>query len=174
MPDDTEAQRILERNRNQSSSALDSHPQLRAYIQCFLETFLMRGLVDPRLRELTILRIAWRCDQPYEWAQHYKRGRTVGVTDDDALAVRSLSPDTALDDPERLIVRAADEVVDLGYLTPETFGACGEFFGDPAVLHEFLHLVAGYRMMATVLNTTRPSITEAGLPEWPPDGVAPA
>jgi alkylhydroperoxidase family enzyme len=175
MPDDSEAQRILERNRNQAStSALDSHPQLRAYIQSFLETFLVRGLVDPRLRELAILRIAWRCHQPYEWAQHYKRGRTVGVTDDDALAVRTSAPETALDDPERLIVRAADEVVDLGYLTPETFGACGEFFDDPAVLHEFLHLVAGYRMMATVLNTTRPSITEAGLPEWPPDGVAPA
>src|ERR1700730_16003434 len=106
MPDDSEARRILDRNRSPAStSALDSHPQLRAYIQCFLETFLVHGRVDPRLRELAILRIAWRCHQPYEWAQHFKRGRTVGVTDDDALAVRAPTPNTTLDDPERLIVR---------------------------------------------------------------------
>jgi 4-carboxymuconolactone decarboxylase len=175
MSDDSEAQRILDRNRNQAStSALDSHPQLRAYVQCFLETFLVHGRVDPRLREFAILRIAWRCNQPYEWAQHYKRGLTVGVTDADALGVRTAAPDRTLDEPERLVVRAADEVIDLGYLTPETYRACGDFFDDPGVLHEFVHLVAGYRMMATILNTTRPSIADAGLPEWPPDGVGPS
>ena len=172
---DSESEQILDRNRNQTStSALDSHPQLHAYVQCFLETFLIHGRVDPRLRELAILRIAWRCNQPYEWAQHYKRGITVGVTDADALAIRTSDPDRTLDDPEWLVVRAADDVIDLGYLTPETYAACGTLFDDAAVLHEFVHLVAGYRMMATILNTTRPSIADAGLPEWPPDGVGPS
>jgi len=141
MPD-SESERILDRNRNQTStSALDSHPQLRAYVQCFLETFLIHGRVDPRLRELAILRIAWRCNQAYEWAQHYKRGITVGVTDADALAIRTSDPDRTLDDPEWLVVRAADDVIDLGYLTPETYAACGALFDDDAVLHEFHRMI---------------------------------
>jgi 4-carboxymuconolactone decarboxylase len=168
---DEEASRIIDRNA--TASPLDAHPQLRRYIECFLETFILSGRIDPRLRELTILRIAWRCGQPYEWAQHYRRALQEGVSDDDVLAVRTADPARDLAHPVRLVVTAADEVVDLGYITPETYAGCDAHFADPALLHEFLHLVAGYRMMATVLNTTRPSVADAGLPLWPPDGVGP-
>jgi len=34
-------------------------------------------------------------------------------------------------------------------------------------------LVIAYRMQATILNTTRPSLVAAKLPWWPPDGVGP-
>jgi hypothetical protein len=77
------------------------------------------------------------------------------------------------DESLRLLAGAADEVVDLGRITAGTYRACGDHFDDQAMLHEFLHLVAGYRMMATVLNTTTPSIEAAGLPPWPPDGNGP-
>lgn len=165
------AARIVE--RSESRSALDAHPQLRRYIECFLETFLLSGRVDPKLRELTILRIAWRCHQPFEWVQHYRRARHLGVEDDEVLSVRTSRPEVELADPLRLTVRAADEVVDIGAISPETYAACAAFFDDEAILHEFVHLVAGYRMMATVLNTTRPSVLASGLAVWPPDGVGP-
>ena len=163
--------RVLEESEHRS--ALDSHPQLRRYVECFLETFLWSGRLDPRLRELTILRLAWRCAQPFEWTNHYRLAREAGVSDEEVLAVRTARAAETLGDPVRLVVRAADEVVDVGYLTPATYEACDSFFADPALLHEFVHLVAGYRMMATVLNTTRPSVRTAGLAVWPPDGIGP-
>jgi hypothetical protein len=117
--------------------------------------------------------LAWRCDQPFEWANHYRRARHEGVSDADVLAIRTPDPEHDLSGSVRTVVRAADEVVDRGLISPTTYAACGDVFGDPAVLHEFLHLAAGYRMMATILNTTRPSVIDAGLPWWPPDGVGP-
>jgi alkylhydroperoxidase family enzyme len=174
MDNETEGSRILDRHASSGNvSALDSHPQLRLFMQCWLDTFLVKGLVDPQLRQLTILRLAWRCDQPFEWANHYRRARTEGVSDDDILSIRTDAPEHDLTGPVRTIVKAADEVVDIGFLSPETYAECATVFGEPAVLHEFLHLVAGYRMIATILNTTRPSVVEAGLPWWPPDGRQP-
>ena len=170
---ETEASRILERHASRGS-ALDSHPQLRLFMMCWLDTFLVKGLVDPQLRQLTILRVAWRCGQPFEWANHYRRARAEGLSDDDILSIRTDQPECDLEGPLRTVVRAADEVVDIGYLSPATYAACGTVFTEPAILHEFLHLVAGYRMMSTILNTTRPSVAEAGLPCWPPDGQGPS
>ena len=168
-----DAARIVDRNSGPTGSPLDAHPQLRAYVETFLKTFILEGRIDARLRELVILRIAWRCAQPYEWAQHYRRARSEQVSDADILAIRSDDLGVVADESLRLLAGAADEVVDLGRITAGTYRACGDHFDDPAMLHEFLHLVAGYRMMATVLNTTAPSIEAAGLPLWPPDGNGP-
>lgn len=169
MTEGTEAARIID--RSESHSALDANPQLRRYIECFLDTFLFSGKVEAHWREPTILRIAWRCQQPYEWAQHYRLARKAGVPDQQILALRA--PEPELPEPLDLLVQAADEVLDVGRITPATYERLGDLFADPGLLHEFLHLVAGYRMMATVLNTTRPSVLAAGLPVWPPDGIGP-
>jgi len=168
-----DAARIIDRNSGPRGSPLDGHPPLRAYVETFLRTFILEGRIDARLRELVILRIAWRCAQPYEWAQHYRRARSDQVTDADILSMRAEDLAVVGEESLRLLARAADEVVDLGRILPGTYRACGDHFDDPAVLHEFLHLVAGYRMMATVLNTTAPSVEDAGLPLWPPDGNGP-
>jgi len=173
LPASEDAARILDRNSGPTGSPLDAHPQLRTYVETFLKTFILEGKIDPRLRELVILRIAWRCAQPFEWAQHYRRARSAYITDADILLMRSDDLRVVADEALRLLAGAADEVVDLGRISAGTYRACGDYFDDPAVLHEFLHLVAGYRMMATVLNTTAPSIEAAGLPLWPPDGNGP-
>jgi 4-carboxymuconolactone decarboxylase len=172
-PPDDEASRILDRHKGSTAgSPLADHPQLRHFLEVWLDTFILHGRVDPRLRQLTILRVAWRCNQPFEWANHYRRAIREGVTDQDVLSIRTPDP-ARLGGPVGVVVRAADEVVDLGLVSPSTYASCAEVFPDPAVLHEWLHLAAGYRMMATILNTTNPSVEEAGLPWWPPDGVAP-
>jgi len=171
--DDREAARIIDRGAGSSTAPLDRNPQLRAFIECWLDTFILHGTVDVRLRQLTILRLAWRSNQPYEWANHYKLAARNAVSDDEVRAVQRDEYDDLLDDSARTVVRAADEVIDVGYLTSDTYAACGEIFDDPGVLHEFVHVAAGYRMMATILNTTRPSVAAAGLPWWPPDGVGP-
>jgi 4-carboxymuconolactone decarboxylase len=171
---ETEEHEARERiERTSSNDVLDGHPHLKAYVQCFLETFLVHGRLDPTLRELTILRIAWRCRQPYEWASHYKIAKRLGVPDDQIMSIRTGQVDSIEPTHLRLSITAADEVVDLGAIQPSTFQSLSDYFDDPGLTHEFLHLVAGYRMMATVLSTTRPSLASAGLREWPPDGRGP-
>jgi alkylhydroperoxidase family enzyme len=160
--------------RTVSGGALDEHPALQRYVKCFLETFLVDGQLHPRLRELVILRIAWLCEQPFEWGSHYRLARRVEVSDDDVLATR-IGPAAARFGPtERALLTVADEVVELGRITEETYERCRVVLGDSEVLAlELLHLAAGYRMMATILSTTRPPLADAGLEVWPPDGIGP-
>jgi alkylhydroperoxidase family enzyme len=153
---------------------LASHPALQRYVKCFLETFLVDGLLDPRLRELVILRIAWLCDQPFEWASHVRIAHRLNVPDADVLAVRVGPTASRFGPTEQALLTAADEVVDLGLITEPTHERCRAALGGSDTLTlELLHLAAGYRMMATVLSTSRPSLADAGLPLWPPDGRGP-
>ncbi len=41
---------------------------------------LLRGKLATRDRELAILRTAWLCESPYEWAQHVLIAEAAGVT----------------------------------------------------------------------------------------------
>jgi hypothetical protein len=165
----------LSRLRSRSGSdVLESNPQLRTFFECWLDTFIFNGRVDPQLRELTILRVMWRCNQSYEWANHYRIARNVGLSKADIVAIRTGSPERDLDVDVAVVVRAADDIVDHGHLTPATYAAVRQLFVDPGLLSEFLYLVAGYRMFASVSATTHTSAEGSGLPVWPPDGVGPA
>jgi len=173
-PVETSGADVLSRFRGRSGSdALESNPQLRAFFECWLDTFLFKGQVDPRLRELTILRLMWRCNQSFEWANHYRLARNVGVSRGDIVAIRTRDPARDLDGDVAVVVRAADDIVDRGHLAPDTYAAVGEVFTDPGVLTEFLYLVAGYRMFASVSATRHNTAEGSELPVWPPDGIGP-
>ena len=89
-PADTSGADVLARFRGRSGSdSLESNPQLRTFFECWLDTFLFKGHVDPRLRELTILRVMWRCNQSFEWANHYRMARNVGLSREDIVAIRT-------------------------------------------------------------------------------------
>ncbi|WP_041254161.1 carboxymuconolactone decarboxylase family protein [Frankia sp. EAN1pec] len=154
---------------------LAGHPRLRAFFECWLDTFVFNGSIEAGLRERAILRVMWRCARPFEWGNHYWLARAAGLSDEEILAVRTADPERNLADAVAQVVRAADEVVDLGYLTPETMAACRELFPDVGQLHEFLYLIAGYRMMATVSASTRHQHRgrERRGHQWPPDGIGP-
>jgi alkylhydroperoxidase family enzyme len=150
---------------------LANHPQLQKFVVCYLETFLFKGTIDPRLREQAILRIMWRLDQPFEWGNHYRWARKVGLTDEEVLAVRTTRPEEDLDPTAALAIRAADEVVDRGCLSPETMSSVEDFFIESGKVMEFLYLITGYRMMASVSSSRGHRAVKGQI--WPPDGVGP-
>lgn len=159
----------LARHHNASPVA----PHLRHYVECFLDTFITNGRLDPRLRQLAILRIAWRKNQAYEWANHYRVAKRAGVQDDDIVAARYSSGERDLDPVAAFTLDAVDELIDRGCLAEPVFERAKREFGHPDIAEEFIHLVGGYLSMSALLNTTKPSLTTAGLPTWPPDGVGP-
>jgi hypothetical protein len=171
MTDHVDVGAFLERlAQEEGENPLASNPQLQTYITTYLETFIFKGSIDPLLREQAILRIMWRLNQPYEWGNHYRIAKKAGLSDADILAVRSSDPD-ALQGPSALVVRAADEIVDIGRLTPRTMKSVEDLFVDPGIVLEFLYLVAGYRMMASVSASRGPRQIRGDI--WPPDGVGP-
>ena len=111
----------------------------------------------------------WRCGQAYEWSNHYRLARKAGLSDEDAVAVRTDDPVRDLPRPAAAVVGAADEVIDLGRVTANTMVALRELFPGP-LLQDFLYLVAGYRMFAIVSASTA-EIHEGS--EWLSDGIGP-
>jgi len=151
------------------AGAIDPH--LAPFFETWLDTFIFHGRLDPKLRELAILRVMWRCRQAFEWGNHYRLARNAGVTREEVLAIRTATPEHDLAGPVALVVRAADDVVDDGSVSEPTMVALRALF-PRGLLDEFLYLVAGYRMFATVSASRREARVGSHAP-WPPDGVGP-
>ncbi|MGW8652943.1 carboxymuconolactone decarboxylase family protein, partial [Nocardia salmonicida] len=68
---------------------LAHHPELAGAWLAYNGLLIERPAVDPRDRELVILRVAWRSGSEYEWAQHVRIATTLGITEEQIAAVRS-------------------------------------------------------------------------------------
>ena len=109
--------------------------------------------LDPVRRELVILRVAWRTRSGYEWMQHRRMGAEAGLTDEQLEAVVRSGPDAEVWSPqERLMLRAADEMIDRFAVSDETWEGLASSL-EPAEIFELLFLIGGYLCLATVLNS---------------------
>ncbi|HEY1827892.1 MAG TPA: carboxymuconolactone decarboxylase family protein [Acidimicrobiales bacterium] len=125
--------------------------------------------LEPRLRELLILRVAWRTKSGYEWGQHARMGRDEGLSDAqvDAVAVGAAAPIWTAE--ERALLEATDEIIDASGVSDGTWDQLASFF-DEAQLLELLFVIGGYLCLAGVLN----SIGLRGEMPGSPDEVTPA
>lgn len=87
------------------------HPQLAGPWLTYNGVLLNQPTLDARLRELMILRVAWRTRSEYEWVQHVRLGRGLGITDHeiDAIADAGTHQWTPL---ETDLLAATDELLD--------------------------------------------------------------
>ena len=112
--------------------------------------FLDEGKLDPKLRELAILRAGYVCRAPYEFAQHVSWGRRAGLSDAQIRGVAS--PSIALfDRHEMAVLSYAGELSAEARVSDATFAAVSEFLNSEEVVE--LTLVIGYyNMVSRALN----------------------
>jgi 4-carboxymuconolactone decarboxylase len=72
---------------------------------------LTESELDPKLRELVILRVGAISRASYEIYQHKRVGRSVGLTDEEIAAALREQPDECLSDFGRLVLRFTEAVV---------------------------------------------------------------
>jgi alkylhydroperoxidase family enzyme len=150
-----------------------NHPKLACALNVLLATMLWRGMLDPRLRELLIMRIGWLTASDYEWTQHWRVAQGLGVTAEDLLGVRDWQAYQGFGPAERAVLAATDDVVRDGAVSAESWAACQRELGaDPAVLVELVTAIGAWRMVASILHSLRVPL-EDGLMSWPPDGQPP-
>ncbi len=153
--------------------ALLHHPPLAKAIQILLIMLLFKGrILDERLRELVIMRIAWRTASLYEWTQHWRVARDLGMEEGDILGVRDWLGFAGYGAPERAVLAAVDETLDTGAVSPGTMAACLDILGSPAQALELLAAIGNWRMFSQLLRSLRIPLEE-GVEAWPPDGAAP-
>jgi 4-carboxymuconolactone decarboxylase len=108
--------------------------------------------LEADVRELAILRVAWRTGSGYEWNQHARMARDVGVSEAQVQAVGE-GPDAAVWTPrQRTLLTAVDEMVDGFAVADDTWAQLAASFAPPQ-LFELLFVIGGYLCLATVLNS---------------------
>ena len=108
--------------------------------------------LDAKLRELAILRVAWRTGSGYEWRAHLRMGAEAGLSAAQLDAIADGPAAEAWSPLESALLRATDEMIDQHRVGDETWGELTEHF-DPAELLELLFVVGGYLCLAAVLNS---------------------
>lgn len=134
---------------------------------------LWHGVLDPRLRELVIMRIGWLTACEYEWTQHWRVASRLGVPAEDLLGVRDWQNHAGFGSIERAVLAATDDVVRDGAVSAASWAACEhEFAGDTTVLVELVTVIGAWRMIASILQSLEVPLEE-GVSSWPPDGRSP-
>jgi alkylhydroperoxidase family enzyme len=113
---------------------------------------IMRGKLDPKLREIAILRTAKACGSNYEWLHHVVVGKGVGVTQEQIENIENPSA-KCFDETESLIVRLCGEMAGNVKGSREAVVALNKKLG-PSVLVELIMVAGFYGSLARLLEST--------------------
>ncbi|WP_106971612.1 carboxymuconolactone decarboxylase family protein [Streptomyces xylophagus] len=119
------------------------HPALaRAFLT--FNMHLNTSTLPVRVRELAVMRVAWRRGSRYEWASHVLIGRKAGVTEEEIEEVRT--------DADTLLNRAVDELDTDSGLSDATYAALAVDL-DERQLMDLVFTIGAYTMLTMALNT---------------------
>jgi alkylhydroperoxidase family enzyme len=131
-----------------------NHPDLMGPWLGFGAYLLRSSKLEPRLRELVVLRVGWQCRSPYEWGQHVIIGRRSGVLDADLQRLTRSPDDDGWSGAEAAALRATDELIERHTLTDATWADLTAHFTTQQVL-DLIFLVGQYQLVACALNALR-------------------
>lgn len=115
---------------------------------------LYGGALSARDRELVILRTGWLCKAPYEWGEHVRIGKRVGLTPEEIERVTRGSTASGWDENDRAILSAVEELSENAMISDETWAILARRL-DEKQLIELPVLVGQYQGLAYLQNALR-------------------
>jgi len=109
------------------------------------------GNLDPKLRELVILRTATLRGSSYELFHHLPAAKMAGLSDEEISAITSTHP-SGLDEKHSVLVQLVDDCSKLGNVSDSTFEKASKVF-SPSEIAEATLLAGLYGMIACFLKT---------------------
>jgi alkylhydroperoxidase family enzyme len=136
-----------------------NHPRVAGPWLTFNNTLLGKPTIEPRQRELLIMRIAWHARAEYEYLQHVRLAQQLGVTDEEIEAT-TLGADAGSWSPiEADLLNAADELFEDQCISSATWARLSEHF-DNTQMMEIAFVVGTYLCLAFVLNSAGVQLDE--------------
>lgn len=122
---------------------------------------VLNSSLDPKLRQIAIIRVGVLAGATYEIHQHVNLGRKVGLPEDKIAALREpVVPGGAFTPLERAIITAVEELAKQARLSDATFDALSTEF-DYRKLQELVLTIGYYTMVSRFLETFEVDIEEA-------------
>lgn len=119
--------------------------------------------LEPRLRELAILRVGHLSGSAYEVHQHRKIAITVGLSAEKIAGTEREADAKIYDDREVLVLRMAEQVVRKVKADDALFAAVVAALGNEQTM-ELLITIGFYMMAARIMENTQIEIETAGGP----------
>ncbi|MBI2329397.1 MAG: carboxymuconolactone decarboxylase family protein [Chloroflexi bacterium] len=113
-------------------------------------SLLTKTRIDPRLREMAILRTAEMLDCAYEIRAHARAGLREGMTDEQVKSIKNWESSNNFNDIERAVLRFTDEVARVARVKDETFSNLAQYL-DEGMMAELALIVGFYGMLARIL-----------------------
>lgn len=126
---------------------------------------LLTGTLDPRDREILVLRTAWNCQAEYEWGQHAFIGAQVGLTEAEVEACSLPMAEGGWSEHDQALLRAADELHGESRISDRTWEMLTAFL-DEQQLIEVCMVVGQYHLAAFTLNSLGVE-RDPGVPGFP-------
>ncbi len=147
-------------------ATLAHHPKLMKRWLVFGNHVLGKNTLDPRERELAILRIGWLCQAEYEWGQHAAISRGIGMSEEEIRRVNEGPDAPGWDAFDATLLRAVDELHADAMITDATWKALSERY-DTQQLMDLVFTVGQYNLVSMALNTLGVQLDEGitGFPQ---------
>ncbi len=128
------------------------HPALAGPFLAFNNVLLSTPTLEPRLRELMVLRVAWQTRSTYEWLQHVRFAERFAVTPEEIAAIEH-GADAGIWSPLEADLLAATDQLLAGYrIDDETWHRLTEHL-DERQLVEVVFVVGTYTCLAMAFRS---------------------
>jgi len=120
---------------------------------------LNKARLEPKYRELAIIRVSHLCGSKYEWAQHIPIALQSGVTREQLEAIENWSDSDLFTAEEKIILAFTEEVVRDSAPSEQTFKEASAFL-DHTSLVELTISIGYWSLIAKLLHTFQVDIEE--------------
>lgn len=151
-------------------ATLAHHPGLLKRWLVFGNHVLAKSTLEPRERELVILRIGWLCQSEYEWGQHVAIGRQCGLGDEEIRRIAAGPDAPGWSDFDATLLRAADELHRDSCIGDATWEALSRRYGKEQLI-DLVFTIGQYTLVSMALNTLGVQ-REPGVAGFPSGGEA--
>jgi alkylhydroperoxidase family enzyme len=108
--------------------------------------------LEPREREILILRIGWLCDSEYEWGQHVIFGRDAGLTAEEMARIKEGPDAEGWSAFDANLLRAVDELHNDSIIGDATWAELSKSY-DQQQMMDVVFTVGQYNMVSMALNS---------------------
>jgi alkylhydroperoxidase family enzyme len=143
---------------------LCNHSGLAKRWMVFANHILGKSTLDPKERELVILRIGFLCNAGYEWGQHVVIARQVGLTDEEILLAKSGPRSPGISTLYGLLLQATDELHGDAHIADATWQGLLEHYNTQQMM-DLVFTVGQYNLVSMALNSFGVQLDD-GVPGW--------
>jgi 4-carboxymuconolactone decarboxylase len=128
------------------------HPALTGPFLTYNNVLLRTPAIEPRLRELMILRVAWRTRSQYEWVQHVRIAPRSGITAEEIDAIAQGADARTWTPLEADLLAATDQLLETYRIDDATWARLEQQL-DVRQLIEVAFVVGTYTCLAMAFNS---------------------